>query len=93
MPPDVTTGLRTALGLWLDGEGGDLLSDGATKEDVLDDLLVEAAAVTATYNMVSRLLLSLDVDGMADDPVAWPYVRQEVRPILIAPARNLSACP
>ncbi|KAI5893079.1 alpha/beta-hydrolase [Schizophyllum commune H4-8] len=77
VPPDVTSGLRTALALWLDGEGGDLLNEGASKDDVLDDLLVEAAAVAATYNMVSRLLLSLDVDGMADDPVAWPCVKQE----------------
>ncbi|KAL1686182.1 beta-ketoadipate enol-lactone hydrolase [Schizophyllum commune] len=92
VPPDVTTGLRTALALWLDGQGGDLLSDGATKEDVLDDLLVEAAAVTATYNMVSRLLLSLDVDGMADDPVAWPYVWQEhLIPLPSSPSHHIHA--
>ncbi|KAL1758085.1 beta-ketoadipate enol-lactone hydrolase [Schizophyllum commune] len=92
VPSDVTTGLRTALALWLDGEGGDLVSDGATKEDVLDDLLVEAAAVTATYNMVSRLLLALDVDGMADDPVAWPYVRQEhFIPLPSSPSHHIHA--
>ncbi|KAJ7096423.1 Alpha/Beta hydrolase protein [Mycena epipterygia] len=42
-----------------------------------DDLLVEAAAVVASYNMVSRFLVSLDVAGMSDDPVPWPVDRTE----------------
>ncbi|TRM67854.1 Alpha/Beta hydrolase protein [Schizophyllum amplum] len=79
VPPDVTNALRIALVTWLNGEGQNLISDPEShfKDDLLDDLLVEAAAVTATYNMVSRLLLSLDIDGMADDPVSWPCVREE----------------
>ncbi|KAJ7132850.1 beta-ketoadipate enol-lactone hydrolase [Mycena crocata] len=43
----------------------------------VDDLLVEAAAVVATYNMVSRFLISLDVAGMSDNPVPWPVDRIE----------------
>ncbi|KAJ7073947.1 beta-ketoadipate enol-lactone hydrolase [Mycena amicta] len=38
----------------------------------VEDLLVEAAAVVATYNMVSRFLVSLDVAGTSDDMVPWP---------------------
>jgi alkylhydroperoxidase family enzyme len=48
-------------------------------EDQVQDMLVEAAAVVATYNMVSRFLVSLDVAGMSDDPVPWPADRREVR--------------
>ncbi|KAJ7703302.1 Alpha/Beta hydrolase protein [Mycena rosella] len=43
----------------------------------VDDLLVEAAAVVATYNMVSRFLISLDVAGISDNPVPWPVDRTE----------------
>ncbi|KAG7450860.1 alpha/beta-hydrolase [Guyanagaster necrorhizus] len=42
-----------------------------------DDLFVEAAAVVATYNMVSRFLVSLDVGGGSDDLVPWPVDEQE----------------
>ncbi|KAF9042776.1 alpha/beta-hydrolase [Hymenopellis radicata] len=42
-----------------------------------EDLLVEAAAVVATYNMVSRFLVSLDVAGMSDELVPWPADVQE----------------
>ncbi len=45
-----------------------------------EDLLVEAAAVVATYNMVSRFLMSLDVAGMSDEVVPWPADVQEARP-------------
>ncbi|KAJ7209476.1 beta-ketoadipate enol-lactone hydrolase [Mycena pura] len=48
----------------------------ADKLDV-DDLLVEAAAVVASYNMVSRFLVALDVAGMSDHPVPWPVDRTE----------------
>ncbi|KAH9923445.1 AhpD-like protein [Epithele typhae] len=37
-----------------------------------DDLFVEAAAVVATYNMVSRFLVATDVAGLSDEPVPWP---------------------
>ncbi|CAK5264079.1 unnamed protein product [Mycena citricolor] len=43
----------------------------------VEDLLVEAAAVVATYNMVSRFLVSLDVAGMSDSAVPWPVDRTE----------------
>jgi hypothetical protein len=48
-------------------------------EETTQDLLVEAAAVTATYNMVSRFLVSLDVACMSDNEVPWPVDRKEVR--------------
>ncbi|KAL1746264.1 beta-ketoadipate enol-lactone hydrolase [Schizophyllum fasciatum] len=92
VPPDVTSSLRTALGLWIDGEGSDLLADGQQKDDILDDLIVEAAAAAATYNMVSRLLLSLDIDGMADDPVSWPCIKQEhMIPLPSSPEHHIHA--
>ncbi|KAF7361956.1 Carboxymuconolactone decarboxylase [Mycena venus] len=48
----------------------------AGKLDV-DDLLVEAAAAVAIYNMVSRFLISLDVAGKSNDLVPWPVDRTE----------------
>ncbi|KAF7981778.1 hypothetical protein HWV62_31857 [Athelia sp. TMB] len=42
-----------------------------------DDLVVEAVAVVATYNMVSRFLVSLDVAGKSDEAVPWPVDRVE----------------
>ncbi|KAJ6586821.1 beta-ketoadipate enol-lactone hydrolase [Mycena vulgaris] len=65
VPPQITSALQEQLKLF-----------GADKFDV-DDLLVEAAAVVATYNMVSRFLMSLDVAGMSDNPVPWPVDRTE----------------
>lgn len=44
-----------------------------------EDLVVEAVAVVATYNMVSRFLVSLDVAGKADELVPWPVDLTEVR--------------
>ena len=44
----------------------------------VDDLYVEAAMVVATYNMVSRFLLSTDVAGIADMDVPWPVDKKEV---------------
>jgi pimeloyl-ACP methyl ester carboxylesterase len=54
-------------------------SDSGNVEETVQDLLVEAAAVTATYNMVSRFLVSLDVGCMSDNDVPWPIDRKEVR--------------
>jgi len=48
------------------------------KDEKIQGLLVECAAVVATYNMVSRFLVALDVGGMLDEPVPWPVDRQEV---------------
>jgi hypothetical protein len=58
---------------------GDTEGPSKDLEDQVQDMLVEAAAVVATYNMVSRFLVSLDVAGMSDDPVPWPADRREVR--------------
>ena len=44
----------------------------------VDDLYVEAAMVVATYNMVSRFLLSTDVAGISDTEVPWPVDKKEV---------------
>lgn len=46
-------------------------------EERTQDLFVEAAAVVASYNMVSRFLVSVDVGGMSDDEVPWPLERKE----------------
>lgn len=67
VPADVTAALQEQL----------TLVAAANQLDA-DDLLVEAAAVVATYNMVSRFLVSLDVAGMSDNPVPWPVDRTEV---------------
>ena len=48
-------------------------------EESAQDLFVEAAGVTATYNMVSRFLISVDVACMSDNDVSWPVDRKEVR--------------
>jgi hypothetical protein len=47
-------------------------------EEIVQDLLVETATVVATYNMVSRFLMSLDIGCMSDDVVPWPLERREV---------------
>jgi hypothetical protein len=67
VPADVTAALQEQL----------TLVAAANQLDA-DDLLVEAAAVVAAYNMVSRFLVSLDVAGMSDNPVPWPVDRTEV---------------
>lgn len=53
-------------------------------EDTTEDLLVEVAAVVASYNMVSRFLVSLDVAGKSDQAVPVPVDVQEVH-FYIAP--------
>lgn len=42
-----------------------------------DQQLLEAAAVPATYNMVSRLLVALDVGEMGADCLPLPETKQE----------------
>ncbi|KAF9042798.1 alpha/beta-hydrolase [Hymenopellis radicata] len=55
-----------------------------------EDLLVEAAAVVAIYNMVSRFLVSMDVDGMSDEVAPWPADIQEYKvPIPDSPEHYL----
>jgi len=51
-------------------------------ETRVEDLYVEAAMVVATYNMVSRFLLSTDVAGMSDMEVPWPVERKEASSFL-----------
>jgi len=64
--PEVTLALKKELSSLASGE-----------ESKTEDLLVEAAAVVATYNMVSRFLVSLDVAGFSEDPVPWPTDHEE----------------
>lgn len=73
IPEDVFKQLKVSL--------SDLTVDDAdeSKEYQTEDLLAEAAAVVATYNMVSRFLVSLDVAGKSDEAVPWPVDRREVR--------------
>ncbi|KAJ7045402.1 beta-ketoadipate enol-lactone hydrolase [Mycena alexandri] len=66
VPADVTSTLQEQLKIVAESNHLDA-----------DDLLVEAAAVVASYNMVSRFLVSLDVAGMSDNPVDWPVDRVE----------------
>ncbi|KAF8629799.1 hypothetical protein AX15_003270 [Amanita polypyramis BW_CC] len=42
-----------------------------------EDLFVEAAAVAASYNMVSRFLVSTDVAGLSDSAASWGVHREE----------------
>ncbi|KAF9269845.1 alpha/beta-hydrolase [Marasmius fiardii PR-910] len=65
VPPDVTQALKDAL------------REISTLEDDVQDFLVEAAAIAASYNMVSRFLVSLDVAAMSDNVVPWPADRKE----------------
>ncbi|KAG6829961.1 hypothetical protein H0H87_009621 [Tephrocybe sp. NHM501043] len=50
---------------------------GENVEERTEDLLAEAALVVATYNMVSRFLVAVDVAGLGDDEVPWPLERME----------------
>ena len=52
-------------------------SNAEQAEQLTDDLYVEAAMVVASYNMVSRFLLSTDVAGISDLQVPWPVERIE----------------
>ncbi|KAJ7188381.1 beta-ketoadipate enol-lactone hydrolase [Mycena filopes] len=67
VPADVTSTLQEQLKLFA-----------APNKLDAEDLLVEAAAVVASYNMVSRFLVSLDVAGMSNNLVPWPVDRVEV---------------
>ena len=51
--------------------------DETTQMDRVQDLFVEASAVVAAYNMVSRFLMSTDVAGLSDEPVPWGVERKE----------------
>lgn len=68
----ITDALTKHLETWTRSE------DSNNVEERVQDLLVEAAATVASYNMVSRFLVALDVAGMSDDEVPWPLERKEV---------------
>lgn len=56
--------------------------DGFDQDNIdaaVQDLYVEASAVVATYNMVSRFLVATDVAGLSDEPLPWPADKREVR--------------
>ena len=71
---EITDALMTHLQGWVEAS-----SHSENVEGTVQDLLVEAAAITASYNMVSRFLISLDVGCMSDNDVPWPVDRKEVR--------------
>lgn len=52
--------------------------EGVEIQKKMDDLFVECALIVASYNMVSRFLISVDVAGSMDDDVPWPLTRTEV---------------
>ncbi|KAJ3746263.1 beta-ketoadipate enol-lactone hydrolase [Lentinula detonsa] len=68
VPPEITLSLADAL-------RSSITSDSDNTDSLTQDLLVESAAVVASYNMVSRFLVSLDVAAMADCPPPWPATR------------------
>jgi len=69
--------LKQELRVWIKKEI--IGEEGVDVEEKMNDLLAEIALVTATYNMVSRFLVSVDVAGFSGEPVPWPLKRQEVR--------------
>lgn len=69
---EITDSLTNDLKSWAEPT-----SESGNVEETVQNLLVEAAAVTAAYNMVSRFLISLDVGCMSDDDVPWPVDREE----------------
>lgn len=77
---EITDSLTNDLKSWAEPT-----SESGNVEETVQNLLVEAAAVTAAYNMVSRFLISLDVGCMSDDDVPWPVDREEVRPAIVMP--------
>ncbi|TFK64515.1 alpha/beta-hydrolase [Pluteus cervinus] len=79
---DVVGWLKSELTSWVANKFQDIPEE--EKKALVEDLLVEAGAVVATYNMVSRFLVSLDVAGASMDPVPWPLDRQESSSFFIA---------
>ncbi|KAF6760489.1 beta-ketoadipate enol-lactone hydrolase [Ephemerocybe angulata] len=47
-------------------------------EKTVEDIYVEACMVVSGYNMVSRFLISTDVDGLTGKDVPWPLNIQEL---------------
>jgi hypothetical protein len=82
VPDSVCDNLQRQLRGWISTQTHDVADEVGIDEKV-HTMLVEVAATVATYNMVSRFLVSLNVASMADDVVPWPADRQEVRLTLI----------
>ncbi|KDQ23273.1 hypothetical protein PLEOSDRAFT_1068280 [Pleurotus ostreatus PC15] len=87
VPPTVSKKLMQELRqLVVEGDG--FYQDNI--DAAVQDLYVEASAVVATYNMVSRFLVATDVAGLSDEPLPWPADKQEHQiPIADAPDSKL----
>lgn len=68
----VTENLREELKKWV------VMNGKEEGEKKMDDLFVECALIVASYNMVSRFLVSVDVAGKRDEDVPWPLTHIEV---------------
>ncbi|KAJ4465346.1 Alpha/Beta hydrolase protein [Lentinula lateritia] len=83
VPPEVTLSLADAL-------RSSIASGSNDTESLAQDLLVESAAVVASYNMVSRFLVSLDVAAMSDCPPPWPATKSTFKvPLSVDPANGV----
>ncbi|GAW04855.1 alpha beta-hydrolase [Lentinula edodes] len=83
VPPEVTLSLADAL-------RSSIASGSNDTESLAQDLLVESAAVVASYNMVSRFLVSLDVAAMSDFPPPWPATKSTFKvPLSVDPANGV----
>lgn len=74
-PPILETCLafKHQLRLWVEDEFGPI-----GPEALVEDLYAEGVLVVTTYNLVSRFLISTDVDGLGDAEVPWPIDRVDV---------------
>ncbi|KAF5349054.1 hypothetical protein D9758_012680 [Tetrapyrgos nigripes] len=80
VPPKVTAALKKALrNFVLSSSSSSQSQDKLDIESQIQDLLVECAAITASYNMVSRFLISLDIATKSDERVPWPASVYEFR--------------
>ena len=68
---------KAELRKWLK-ERGDVPSN--NMDTKVEDLYVEASMVVSAYNMVSRFLVSTDVNRLTGSEVPWPVQRTNVRP-------------
>lgn len=71
---ELGTRYKTALRQWNASVAGD-----QELEEAAEDLYAEACLVISAYNMVSRFLVSTDVNGLSGSGVPWPLERHEVR--------------
>jgi pimeloyl-ACP methyl ester carboxylesterase len=68
---------------------GEALKAEGADEAVVRQKTVEAVATTATYNMVSRFLVALDIDDKANMPVPVPGFSEDDAAPVADPARGL----